>query len=111
MFHSAVFNQNIGGWDTSSVTDMKYMFNNEWVFNQNIGSWDTSNVTDMDTMFRDARAFNNDGSNSINNWDVSKVTNMIKYVQCSICIQSKYWQLGYFKCYFYDWFVFWGFRI
>ena len=33
---------------------MKYMFNNNDEFNQNIGSWDTSNVTDMDTMFREA---------------------------------------------------------
>ncbi|MCK5201811.1 MAG: Ig-like domain-containing protein, partial [Spirochaetales bacterium] len=34
-------------WNTSSVTDMSYMFSTAWNFNGNISAWDTSNVADM----------------------------------------------------------------
>ena len=38
------FNQPIGHWKTSSVTNMKFMFSNAIAFNQPIGNWDTSSV-------------------------------------------------------------------
>ena len=38
------FNQDIGDWDVSSVTDFGDMFNRATAFNQNIGDWDTSNA-------------------------------------------------------------------
>ena len=38
-------------WDTSSVTDMEWMFADAKAFNQDIGGWDVSSVTDMRSMF------------------------------------------------------------
>ena len=66
------FDENITGWDASSVTTMKAMFSGATLFNQFIGNWDVSSVTDMEGMFYQANAFNQD----VGNWDVSSVTNL-----------------------------------
>ena len=66
------FNQDISNWDVSSVTDMSYMFCGAKAFNQDISSWDVSSVTDMTYMFCWAGVFNQD----ISSWDVSSVTDM-----------------------------------
>ena len=65
------FNQSIGSWDVSNVTNMSSMFFNS-KFNQDIGQWDVSNVTDMSDMFAEYSSFNQ----PINSWNVSNVTNM-----------------------------------
>ena len=92
---TGTFNQNIGNWNTSRVTNMSNMFQNQVDFNQNIGTkqvtvsastysaWTVSGVTNMDIMFGISDpsttgglvgSFNNSGSTSINNWDVRRLT-------------------------------------
>ena len=92
----SAFNQQIGSWDVSNVTNMSTMFARGEAFNQDISSWDVSNVTNMNSMFLISQSFNQpignwDVSNvisisfmfagslfdqDISNWDVSSVTNM-----------------------------------
>jgi surface protein len=75
------FNQPIGSWDVSNVTNMNGMFDIATAFNQPIGSWDVSRVTDMSYMFRGATPDNAKGSSfnqAIGSWDVRNVTNMTR---------------------------------
>jgi surface protein len=71
-YHAYAFNQPIGNWNVSNVSDMAYMFFNDTIFNQPLENWNVSKVTNMSYMFENATAFNQ----PIRNWDVSKVTNM-----------------------------------
>lgn len=68
------FNQEIGNWDVSNVTNMSHTFDNTRKFNKDISHWDTSKVTNMFEMFNLASEFNQD----ICNWNVSNVTSFYK---------------------------------
>jgi len=72
LFEDNDFNDDISGWDVSSVEKMHRMFFRSTSFNQNINSWDVSSVWDMESMFYGANSFNQD----IGSWDVSGVTTM-----------------------------------
>jgi surface protein len=62
----------IGNWNVSRVTNMKYTFANATCFDRDISKWDTANVTSMAHMFAETRQFNQ----PLNNWDVSNVKDM-----------------------------------
>ena len=66
------FNENIGQWNTSSVTDMRHMFRNAHKFNHPIGGWNTTAVSDMSGMFIHAFAFNQ----PIGSWNTTSVKDM-----------------------------------
>lgn len=78
-------------WDLSNNTDLNTVFFNQRFFNQEVGTWNTSKVVDMQFLFASgtpiatiplsAGAFTNGGSDSIKNWDTSKVTNMSSIFQ------------------------------
>jgi surface protein len=70
MFESSQFNQPIENWDVSKVSNMVGMFQYT-PFNQHIDIWNVSNVTNMAFMFYGSK-FNSD----IENWNISKVKNM-----------------------------------
>ena len=59
------FNQDIGDWDVSSVTDMRNMFDNADSFDQDISDWDISNVTRMGNMFNSANDLSGDNKCAI----------------------------------------------
>ncbi len=79
-FGASAFNNGgdsgIDNWDVSSATTLARMFRQS-PFNQPIGSWDTSSVTDMGNTFYLNSAFDQD----ISGWDVNQVTQFISFLQ------------------------------
>ena len=79
MFDCASALTNIDGassWDTSSVTNMSWVFSGATALTNIDGAsnWNTGSVTNMSEMFYDASSLTNiDGASS---WDTSSVTNM-----------------------------------
>ena len=68
-FYGTNFNQDISIWDVSNVRLMQGTFAKSQ-FNQPIGDWDISNVNNMRYMFWDASTFNQD----LSNWCVKNFT-------------------------------------
>jgi len=68
------FNQPIGNWNTSNVTNMIGVFDcfiaPTGVFNQPIGSWDMSNVSSLNFFLRNQGSFDQD----ISTWIISSLT-------------------------------------
>lgn len=86
-FYRSSFNNDISGWDTSSITNMSHMFQGAWAFNQPIENWNVSNVTDMSYMFAETDRYDDASTihyvpspsvfnQPLNNWNVSNVTYM-----------------------------------
>jgi surface protein len=50
-YNIRTFNNDISSWNTSNVTNMRFIFSFATIFNQNLSDWNTSNVTNMDRMF------------------------------------------------------------
>lgn len=86
-FYDSSFNNDISGWDTSSITNMSHMFQGASAFNQPIENWDVSSVTDMSYMFAETDRYDDASTihyvpspsvfnQPLNNWNVSNVTYM-----------------------------------
>lgn len=78
MFHLSNFNQPIGNWDVGKVKDMGGMFDGNLFFNQPLDKWNVANVTIMQAMFK-LSVFNQD----INSWDVGKVDDLSRMFEGS----------------------------
>jgi len=83
IFHDCEnFNEPLIGWNVSNVTDMSHMFSNCIDFNQPLDRWSVSQVIRMGYMFSHCTNFNQ----PLNNWDVSNVTDNIEtmFLDCNI---------------------------
>ena len=65
MFGFSPFNQPIGSWNVSKVTNMSEMFRSAFSFNQNIGSWNVSGVTNF-TNFMQSKTFADFSTTNLN---------------------------------------------
>ena len=77
MFSKTAFNQPIGNWNVSEITNMSGVFQDCSEFNQDLSNWNTAKVSNMGSMFRDAVKFNNGLASGIAGnmlWNTSKVT-------------------------------------
>ena len=67
LFLDSSLNEDISGWDTSSVTTMSNMFRNAIKFDQDISSWNISVVNDFSNMFSGTSGLSNNNKVRIYN--------------------------------------------
>lgn len=78
-----IFNQDISGWNVSSVTDFTGMFRGQTSFNQNISGWNVTACEDFHDMFNNCDAFNQPiGAWTINTTTPVRMDNM--FYGCAI---------------------------
>jgi hypothetical protein len=71
------FNENLGGWNTSNITDPSYMLANCYNFVGNgVGSWNTSKFANLTGTFGYCYPFNQ----NLANWDVTSVTGAVAFL-------------------------------
>lgn len=63
------FNQDIGSWDVSSVTDTSHMFLHSLEFEQDLSDWQVHNAQSLNSMFFGAIKFNH---SVVQNWPFSE---------------------------------------
>ncbi len=73
------FNQNLDGWNVSSVTDMSYMFFGAETFNQNIGNWNISNVSNMTWMLNGAALSTPNYNALLSGWSAQILQNNVTF--------------------------------
>jgi len=78
---NGVFNNggspSISGWVFGNATTFSNMFKNQVLFNQPIGPWDTSKITDIRFMLDNCDAFDQD----LSNWVVTGITIATSFMQ------------------------------
>eukprot|EP00588_Corethron_pennatum_P023053 CAMPEP_0194319340 /NCGR_PEP_ID=MMETSP0171-20130528/15798_1 /TAXON_ID=218684 /ORGANISM="Corethron pennatum, Strain L29A3" /LENGTH=375 /DNA_ID=CAMNT_0039076521 /DNA_START=53 /DNA_END=1181 /DNA_ORIENTATION=- len=104
-YYAKDFNEDLSGWDVSSVTSMQSCFagatyftvtNNPLLysassFNGGISEWDTSRVESMRGMFSHAVSFNV----NLSGWDVARVETMYAlFIEANSFNQALTWCLG-----------------
>jgi len=96
--HARYFNEDLSLWNTSSMTDMSYMFAFGSAFvgsgsggnsNSDLSKWDTSKVTSMAFMFHHASVFEGRG---LVHWDVGKVRDLTYFAQGAVQFREHVWR-------------------
>lgn len=68
------FNQPLGKWNTSAVTDMRFMFKDATSFNQPLGTWSLNSAVEMQVMLNDCGMDCINYSSTLAGWANNPVT-------------------------------------
>ena len=92
VYGASSFIQELGGWNTSKVTAMEYMFYGASSFTSDLGGWNVEKVTTMDAMFQNASSFVGD----ICTWGPTRPSSpSFSFGECTICPMGSYSNSGY----------------